>query len=139
MQPYSRDLRMRVLARCDAGKSTVQVAEIFAVSPAWVRRLKQRRRETGSIDPLPPNSGRKPKLAPADQARLAELVAQKPDSTLAELQAALGVPLHISRICRVLQKLGLSLKKKSGTRPSRTGPTSPRRGRTGTRASPGST
>jgi len=51
MRPYSLDLRERVLADCDAGMSTKQVAEKYRVCAAWVRRLKQRRRETGSIGP----------------------------------------------------------------------------------------
>ncbi len=53
MEAYSLDLRKRVLAACDAGQSTKKVAEQFDVSPAWVRRLKQRRREDGSIEPRP--------------------------------------------------------------------------------------
>ena len=50
MDAYSLDLRTRVLAACDAGKKTKQVAEQFSVSPAWVRRLKQRRRERAASD-----------------------------------------------------------------------------------------
>ncbi|MBE7507670.1 MAG: hypothetical protein HS101_15480 [Planctomycetia bacterium] len=49
MEAYSMDLRKRVLAACDAGHGTTRVAKSFEVSPAWVRRLKQRRRELGTI------------------------------------------------------------------------------------------
>ena len=51
MQAYSMDLRKRVLADSDAGMPTKQVAEKYGVSGAWVRWLKQRRRETGEIAP----------------------------------------------------------------------------------------
>ena len=51
MKAYSMDLRERVLADCDAGMGTDEVAAKFSVSPAWVRRLLQRRRETGETAP----------------------------------------------------------------------------------------
>ena len=51
MKAYSMDLRKRVLAMCDAGHGTTQVARLVHVSPAWIRRLKQRRREDGQIAP----------------------------------------------------------------------------------------
>jgi transposase len=50
--PYSQDLRDRVLAAYDAGKRTGEIAESFQVSPAWARRVKQRRRRSpASADP----------------------------------------------------------------------------------------
>ena len=51
MKAYSADLRQRVLADCDAGLGTKAVAEKYRVSPAIVRRWKQRRRETGELHP----------------------------------------------------------------------------------------
>jgi len=51
MKTYSEDLRQRVLKDCDAGMPTQAVAQKYSVSKAWVRRLKQRRRETGEIGP----------------------------------------------------------------------------------------
>ena len=47
MAAYSMDLRLRVLRDSDAGMPSQDVAEKYAVSRAWVDRLKQRRRETG--------------------------------------------------------------------------------------------
>lgn len=40
---YSMDLRDRVLALYDEGVKTKQVAEQLRISPAWARRVKQRR------------------------------------------------------------------------------------------------
>lgn len=51
--PYSQDLRDRVLAAYDRGMPTKEIAIAFDVSPAWARRLKQRRRETGETAPRP--------------------------------------------------------------------------------------
>ncbi|MEM6507383.1 MAG: hypothetical protein AAF711_18255, partial [Planctomycetota bacterium] len=79
MKPYSQDLRDRVLAACDAGTPTKRVAQTFWVSPAWVRRLKQRRRETGEVAPRPAGGRRFGKIDPD---RLRQLWAQKKDRTL---------------------------------------------------------
>jgi len=63
MKLYSMDLRERVVATCDAQEGTRErIAKRFGVSTAWIRRLLQRRRETGSIAALPQNAGRKPAL-----------------------------------------------------------------------------
>lgn len=123
MEAYSMDLRKRALSACDAGKSTVEVARLFEVSPAWVRRLKQRRREWGIVHALPKNSGRKLKLMLDDQKRLVELVSKTPDATLAELRDQLGVKVDPATICRALQRLELTFKKSPSTPPSRTGRT----------------
>ena len=56
MVAYSLDLRTRVLKASDAGMASKLVAEKYAVSRAWVDRLKQRRREPGEIAPPPPDA-----------------------------------------------------------------------------------
>lgn len=53
MQAYSLDLRVRVLAAVDADQPRAEIARRFSVSMSWIRRLVQRRRETGSIEPKP--------------------------------------------------------------------------------------
>ena len=58
MRAYSMDLRERVLKDCDAGMKTAAVAEKYSVSPAWVRRLKQRRAATGEVAPRQQRHGR---------------------------------------------------------------------------------
>jgi transposase len=64
MKAYSMDLRRRVLADCDDGMPTSAVATKYKVSTAWVRRLKQRRRETGEVEPRQGRPGPAPMLAP---------------------------------------------------------------------------
>ena len=51
MRAYSMDLRERVLRESDAGMKAAAVAVTYHVSASWVRRLKQRRRETGEVAP----------------------------------------------------------------------------------------
>ena len=136
MQAYSLGLRKRVLADGDAGLKTKAVAEKYGVSRTWVRGLKQRRRETGEIGPRPGRPGRKPKF---DRARLAELVAQDADATLAELRERLAVRCALSAIWKALHQLKITFKKKRCGRPSKTGPTSRRSGRRGASSNSAST
>ena len=110
MGPYSMDLRVRVLKDADAGMSTEKVAEKYSVSTAWVRRLKQRRRESGEIGPRRGKTGPKPKLENHQQ-RLEELVAEQPDATLSELREKLGVAVSLNTIWRALKTLDITLKK----------------------------
>ncbi|UCE58903.1 MAG: transposase [Phycisphaerales bacterium] len=118
MRPYSMDLRKRVVAACDRkdGRRT-EIAERFAVSTAWIRRLLQRRRETGSIAPFPQNAVRKPALDSRKMERLRRLVERQPDATLRELKERLGVTISNGAMIRALRVLKLTLKKnRSGRR-----------------------
>src|SRR4051812_30288305 len=114
--PYAQDLRDRVLSAYDRGMETGQIADVFDISPAWARRVKQRRRENGETTPRPMGGVR---LVKIDLARLAELVAQQPDATLKELREKLGVACAESAVCMALKRLGLSFKKRRFTPPSR--------------------
>lgn len=109
MEAISMDLRKRVLEDCDAGQGTKAVAAKYRVSPAWVRRLKQRRRENNEIAPRKPG-GHRPVLI--DRSRLRELVQNRPDATLAELRDALGIKCSLSGICMALQQLKITFKKR---------------------------
>jgi transposase len=51
MKPYSKDLRLRVLAAVDAGKPREEVAKTFSVSEPTIKRWLRRRRETGDVEP----------------------------------------------------------------------------------------
>ena len=120
MRPYSMDLRERVVAACDARSGTRErIGERFGVSVSWIRRLLQRRRETGSIAALPPNSGRKPKLNRRQMERLRRIVARHPDATLKELKAHLGIGMSDDALLRALGKLNLTLKKNRSSRRSK--------------------
>lgn len=112
MRPYSMDLRKRVVAACDAREGTKeQIARRFGVSTAWIRRLLQRRRESGSIAPRPQNPGRKRAIRGRDLGRLRRLVERRPDATLRELKAGLKMSVSDGPMLRALATLGLTLKK----------------------------
>lgn len=111
MEAYSIDLRRRVLSMCDEGEPTKVVAAMFEVSPAWVRRLKQRRRQLNTIAPLVRKLPDQHKLDEQDRQRLKALVQQQPDATLAELNNRLGNKVGLTTLWRALADLKLSLKK----------------------------
>jgi transposase len=121
MRAYSNDLRERVVAACDARDGTrEQIAARFSVSVAWLRRLLQRRRETGSIAPRPRGGGRAPAFDAEAGRRLREAVRADDDATLQELARAAGVACCASAVHRALGRLGITRKKSHGGRPSRT-------------------
>ena len=61
----------------DHGMKADAVADKYQVSASWVRRLKQRRRETGEVTPRRQTRWRPPILAP-QVARLEALIAEQP-------------------------------------------------------------
>ena len=121
MNAYSLDLRERVMAACESAPTKV-VAQRFGVSPAWVRRLKQHKRERGDILPRTGGGSRGRKI---DREKLAALVRQDPDATLVELRDRLvqegGVKVTPWAICKALKELQLTFKKSPSTPVSRTG------------------
>lgn len=115
MKSYSMDLRCRVLAACDAGHSTSEVARRFDVSPAWVRRLKQRRRETGDIAPRKRGRTDFGMFDRRGRAALRRMIQRSPDATLVQLQRQVAEELEIEcclfTIWWALRRMGVSLKK----------------------------
>jgi transposase len=123
MKPYSVDLRQRVLNDCDAGIGTNAAARKYSVSPSWVRKLKQQRRETGSIEPRVVTPGPKPALT-AHHDQLRRLVQLNPGRTAAEYRKRLGVSVAVVTVWRALRRLDFTHKKspaggRAGPAPSR--------------------
>jgi transposase len=112
MRPFSDDFRLRIHEARQDGASTAEVAERFGVSTAFVRRLQQRFRLTGSLAPRPHGGGRALKLAGRD-GELRQAVAERPDATPAEHRERLELPASRVTVWRTLRRLGLTRKKKS--------------------------
>lgn len=127
-KPYPNELRERVLAAYGRGMKTRQIADVFQVSPAWARRLKQRWRETGQIGPRPMGGATVIKI---DMQRLRQLAEEQPDATTKELHQRLGADCCESAVGMALRRLGLSFKKRRSTPPSKTAPTWPSAARDG--------
>jgi len=123
----SLDLRERILAAYDQQEGTrEEVARRFRVSLGLVKKLLQQRRHTGDLRPRHRYCGRKPLLGPSHQQRLRELVTRQPDLTLEELRRALAVGCTLQAIHYVLQRMGLTYKKRHSGPANRTAPTSGR-------------
>lgn len=114
MEPYTKEFRGQVLAACDANEGTQAVALRFNVSEAWVRRIKQQRRETGQIA-AKTTRDRKPKWQAWADWLLAK-IEQRPDIYLRELQSDLkaerGVKVCLQTICNACAALERTRKKR---------------------------
>lgn len=117
MKPYSTDLRTKIIeTKNETNESTQQLADRFQVSYSFVNRLLRRYEVIKSVEPLP-HGGGKPPLIDAEQLNIVEeLVEEDNDATLQELsdrlQEKTGIKVSIPTMCRLVQKLNLTRKKK---------------------------
>jgi transposase len=106
---------------CDRSTGSRQeIAERFNVSTAWIRRLLQRRRDTGTFAAKPSGAGRPAKYTGQALEKLQAEVRKQPDATLKELRARTGALGSIMAVDRALQRLSVRLKKSRSGPPSRT-------------------
>ena len=126
-QAYSDDLRARVLAAVDGGMAARAVASLFRVSVSYIYKALTRRRRTGETSARSVRGHRPRKLTPDQEAALAAHVGANSDMTLAAMQSWLevehGVRLSSGAVWTVIDRLGLTLKKRRSGRASRTGRT----------------
>jgi len=118
MRPYPQDLRERILQALQAKQGAqVVIAQRFAVSRAFVERLWQRWRQTGSCAALPHAGGRQRKLRAAESL-IRQIVKRTPDVTLARLckQVARrkGIRVSTKTMCLEIRRLGLPWKNSRG-------------------------
>ena len=128
---------MRVVAFVDEGHGHREAARHFRVSPKFVNDLIKLRRETGSLAPRPQgNGGGYGKLAGVT-GRIEARVADKGEITLDELAAeparTHGIDMHRGTVW-ALRGLGLTHKKKTFRRLSRSERTSPNSAASGSRS-----
>ena len=121
-QAYAQDLRDRVFASADTGLGVCRIAETLFVSISYVSKALARRRTTGETAARPQTCHVPPKLLDHGQT-LKERLADKPDTTLAELKTWMAHNHHIdaspSLLSRTLRHMGLTLKKSPSTRRSK--------------------
>lgn len=122
-KPHPMELRTRVVAYVDEGHGHRTTARHFRVSPKFVNDLVKLRRETGSLAPRRQgNGGGRGKLAGVTnwiEARVAARGEITLDELAAELSETYGIDAHRSTVWRVLRGLGLTHKKKTCKRLSR--------------------
>ncbi len=94
-----------------------KIAQRFKVSRSWVNKLVRQYKQTGNYDILPHGGGSKPSLSQEQINIVIELVEEDNDLTLQQLSdrlmARTGVKASIYILCRLLQKLKLTRKKKT--------------------------
>jgi transposase len=113
MRTVSLDLRERILHSYDHKEGTRdEIARRYRVSLGMVKKLLQQRRRTGDIRPRHRFSGRKPMILESHRRKMRELLGRKPDLTLEELRRAVAVSCTLQAIHYVLEKMGLTYKKR---------------------------
>jgi transposase len=120
----SIDLRERVVKAVDGGLSCRQAAERFGVSASSAIRWLDRRRKEGDCGPRVLGGDRRSGRIEAYAAPILSLIDEKPDMTLAELQARLAekrIGAGIGTLWRFFKRRGITRKKRRRMLPSRTG------------------
>jgi transposase len=118
MKPYSTDFRTKIVeTKQKTNESIQQLAERFRVSYSFVRKLLKRYEAKGTVEPAAHGGGKLPKLNSQQIEMVVELVEEDNDATLQQLCAGLeektGIKISIPTMCRLLQKLELTRKKKT--------------------------
>ena len=128
--PYSSDLRKRVIEAVETGASRREAAELFEIDPSSAVRWLQCWNETGRCAPKPRGGSTSPLEQCAEQ--ILALVAEQPDLTLEETVTELGkrrIRTSHSSVSRFFQRHEITFKKKEsaggGTAPRRRGPGAP--------------
>ncbi len=128
-QPYSPDLRERVLVACERGDgSQIEIARRFQVCPAPVSNWRRQARDENRRAPKPHSGGVPSRLDATVLGVLRQRVREDNDALLREYRARLaertGVTVCLAVICEALKRLKLRPKKRPSGRPSRSGPRS---------------
>ncbi len=124
MKVLSLDLRERIVASYDEGKSTrEEIAKRYQVSVGMVKKLLQQRRNTGSLKARYDRCGRKPLILESHRQQMRTLLRAKPDLTLEELRTALQLECTLPAIYYALAALGLTYKKRRSAPANKAAPT----------------
>ena len=125
-EPLSVDLRERVVAAVKCGMSRRRAAAHFRVGASSAIRWVAQAEATGEW-PKPMGGDHRSAAIEAQAETILSLLAEEPDTTLTEYQAALekkGHRFSVSTVWRFFDRRDLTLKKRLRTQPSRSGQTS---------------
>jgi transposase len=116
MKPYSLDLRSRMF-NYSLTHTVRETAKIFSVSPNTIQLLRNLFYETGQLGPRPKGAVRPRAVSEEGELFLKALLLKEVDLTLEELREryaqTYGVTVSRGAMHDTLQRLGLTLKKKS--------------------------
>ena len=116
MQPYSPDLRRRIVNAVGRGETKTEVARTFEVSRSSVKRYVKMDLQTGSVEPSKP-PGSAPKIDDMAHTLLELDLEERPAATLAQrcsyLLELTGLSIGVSTLWQYLRGLGYTHKKRS--------------------------
>ena len=136
-QPYSDDLRRKLLEAYGAGQGSLrELAKQFRVSWGYSKKIRAQQLQTGHKErPSQRRHGPVGRVTAEVQQQLRSAVRQQPDVTLAELQQRIqqntGVELGRSWLWVWLRRLGLRHKKNRSARKNKKQPRTSGGGRRG--------
>ena len=137
--PFSLDLRQRVIDAIDAGQSCRAVEARFGIAPSAAVKWRRLWRETGSIAPRAQGGDKRSDRIEALGPAIFAMVEKAAHITLAEIAETLerehAQRFAPSTVHRFFRRHGWTFKKSRPMPPSRSGPTSPRPARPGSRRS----
>ena len=96
------------------GISLAALAERFRISYGFTKKIRQQQLRTGKVERMPQRYGTRRQATEEVPEQLRQMLRQQPDLTLAELREKLqesGVKFSVSGLWRVLERMGLRLKK----------------------------
>jgi len=113
-----------IRASRDQGLTYEAIADMLGIGRATVNQIWRRKRETGSVAPLPRGGGNRSPLRGEAAIQLRALVASRADLTAAELAVELrrqfGLKTSRSSVQRALVRMDYTLKKSRSSRASGT-------------------
>ena len=123
MNPYSEDLRKKIVEALRRGTTKSEVARSFGVSRSSVKRYAKLVEQGRPLAPKK-RPGSRPKMDQSARRLLEADMEERPSATLSErreyLRRAGGVSVSESTISRMLKRLGFSRKKDQWQRESAT-------------------
>ena len=115
MRAYSKDLRERVIAAWQEGKTQNWIAQTYRISTGSIKRYVRRYQATGSVAATVQRR-QEPRISRRYEPALRAMVAREPLAKLdwycAEWEGETGIVVSIKTMSRMLVRLGLRQKKR---------------------------
>ena len=114
-RPLSTDIRSRLVLAVEGGMTRRSAAKRFGIAASTAIKWVERWRGSGSVEPRPQGGDRRSHRLEAHAEEILELIAVRPDITLAEISEHLvqvhGVKTAPSSVWRLLDRHGMTFKK----------------------------
>lgn len=111
-QPISNEKRADIIRHMQAGECKEDIAKWLFICVRTVTRVWNKFTVEGTYEAAPRNSGRKPLVSEETMKLVVAKIEEIPDMTLLELIDEFNLPISESALCKRLNKLGLTYKKR---------------------------